>query len=126
MPVRSAGLLLYRVGGEAAGTPADGQLQVWIAHMGGPFWARKDARAWSIPKGEYTDQEDPLAAALREFGEEMGSPAPAAEYVLLEQLAISPQCGFSSTVEGNALTRDEQIAKLALVVETAQEVWGFA
>ncbi|MGY1662996.1 5-methyltetrahydropteroyltriglutamate--homocysteine S-methyltransferase [Geodermatophilus sp. SYSU D00705] len=50
----------------------------------------------------------------------------ASEFVPLEQLAISPQCGFSSTVEGNALTRDEQIAKLALVVETAQEVWGYA
>ncbi|WP_369141033.1 5-methyltetrahydropteroyltriglutamate--homocysteine S-methyltransferase [Modestobacter versicolor] len=48
----------------------------------------------------------------------------AARYVPLEQLALSPQCGFSSTVEGNALTRDQQIAKLALVVETAQEVWG--
>lgn len=48
----------------------------------------------------------------------------AARYVPLEQLALSPQCGFSSTVEGNALTRDEQIAKLALVVETAAEVWG--
>ncbi len=48
----------------------------------------------------------------------------AARYVPLEQLALSPQCGFSSTVEGNALTRDEQVAKLALVVETAQEVWG--
>jgi 5-methyltetrahydropteroyltriglutamate--homocysteine methyltransferase len=50
----------------------------------------------------------------------------AARFVPLDQLAISPQCGFSSTVEGNALTRDEQIAKLALVVETAQEVWGYA
>ena len=48
----------------------------------------------------------------------------AARYVPLDQLALSPQCGFSSTVEGNALTRDEQIAKLALVVETAAEVWG--
>src|SRR3954465_7002506 len=48
----------------------------------------------------------------------------AAEYVPMEQLALSPQCGFSSTVEGNSLTREEQIAKLALVVETAQEVWG--
>ncbi|MGY1841986.1 5-methyltetrahydropteroyltriglutamate--homocysteine S-methyltransferase [Modestobacter sp. SYSU DS0875] len=48
----------------------------------------------------------------------------AARFVPLEQLALSPQCGFSSTVEGNALTRDDQIAKLALVVETAQEVWG--
>ena len=50
----------------------------------------------------------------------------AARYVPLEQLALSPQCGFSSTVEGNALTRDEQVAKLGLVVETAQEVWGYA
>jgi predicted NUDIX family NTP pyrophosphohydrolase len=51
--------------------------------MGGPFWARKDARAWSIPKGEYLDGEDPLAAAHREFAEEMGTPAPSAEYLLL-------------------------------------------
>jgi 5-methyltetrahydropteroyltriglutamate--homocysteine methyltransferase len=48
----------------------------------------------------------------------------AAKYVPLEQLCLSPQCGFSSTVEGNSLTRDEQIAKLALIVETAAEVWG--
>ena len=48
----------------------------------------------------------------------------AARYVPLEQLCLSPQCGFSSTVEGNALTRDEQIAKLALIVEVATEVWG--
>jgi methionine synthase II (cobalamin-independent) len=50
----------------------------------------------------------------------------AARYVPMDQLALSPQCGFSSTVEGNALTRDDQIAKLDLVVETAQEVWGQA
>jgi 5-methyltetrahydropteroyltriglutamate--homocysteine methyltransferase len=48
----------------------------------------------------------------------------AARYVPIEQLCLSPQCGFSSTVEGNELTRDEQIAKLALVVETASEIWG--
>ena len=48
----------------------------------------------------------------------------AAKYVPLEQLCLSPQCGFSSTVDGNALTRDEQIAKLRLVVETAHEIWG--
>jgi 5-methyltetrahydropteroyltriglutamate--homocysteine methyltransferase len=48
----------------------------------------------------------------------------AARFVPLEQLALSGQCGFSSTVEGNALTRDEQIAKLALIVETAADVWG--
>src|SRR5207237_527239 len=48
----------------------------------------------------------------------------AARYVPLEQLCLSPQCGFSSTVDGNALTRDEEIAKLRLVVETAREIWG--
>lgn len=89
MPVRSAGILLYRMGatpGPATGQQPGGipgvsaEMQVWIAHMGGPFWARKDAHAWSIPKGEYTEDEDPLAAAIREFAEEMGTPAPAADY----------------------------------------------
>lgn len=73
MTVRSAGLLLYRWGTAS-------QLEVWIAHMGGPFWARKDAAAWSIPKGEYTEHEDPLAAARREFAEEIGTAPPAADY----------------------------------------------
>ena len=49
----------------------------------------------------------------------------ASKFVPIEQLCLSPQCGFSSTVEGNALTRDEQIAKLALIVEVAQDVWGY-
>jgi len=75
MPKTSAALLLFRHG-------TDG-LEVLIAHMGGPFWARKDAGAWSIPKGEYTDDEDPLAAARREFAEEMGSPPPSGEPVAL-------------------------------------------
>ena len=73
MTIRSAGILLYRR------SPA-GHLEVWIAHMGGPFWAGKDARAWSIPKGIYLDSEDPMVAALREFAEEMGIPAPQADY----------------------------------------------
>lgn len=84
MPVRSAGILLYRQDQPArVGPGAQDRLQVWIAHMGGPFWARKDAHAWSIPKGEYADGEDPLAAALREFAEEMGTAAPGVEYRLL-------------------------------------------
>lgn len=71
----SAGILLYR---RAPG------LEVFLAHMGGPFWARKDAAAWSIPKGLYVPgEEDPLAAALREFAEEVGAPAPRADYALL-------------------------------------------
>ena len=64
----SAGLLLYRRSG--------GELEVLLGHMGGPFWATKDAAAWSIPKGEYSGDEDPRAAALREFAEELGSPPP--------------------------------------------------
>ncbi|GAA4025499.1 NUDIX domain-containing protein [Arthrobacter methylotrophus] len=59
------------------------ELEVWIAHMGGPFWARKDERAWSIPKGEYLEDEDPLVAAKREFAEEMGVAAPAVGYLEL-------------------------------------------
>ncbi|MDQ0261633.1 NUDIX domain-containing protein [Sinomonas atrocyanea] len=78
MPMKSAGILLYR---RPAGYP-DG-LEVWIAHMGGPFWARKDEHGWSLPKGLCEGGEDPLAAARREFAEEMGSPPPAADYVHL-------------------------------------------
>jgi predicted NUDIX family NTP pyrophosphohydrolase len=66
MPRISAGLLLFR------DTPTG--RQVLLAHPGGPLWAKKDAGAWTIPKGEIDDGEDPLAAARREFEEEMGQP----------------------------------------------------
>lgn len=69
MPRLSAGILLYRITDDAV-------FEVWLAHMGGPFWARKDAGAWTIPKGEYDEGEDPIAVAVREFGEEMGVPVP--------------------------------------------------
>ncbi len=69
MAVRSAGLLLHRM---APG----GVVEVLIAHPGGPFWARRDAGAWSIPKGEYDPEEDPLDAAYREFREEVGLAVP--------------------------------------------------
>jgi predicted NUDIX family NTP pyrophosphohydrolase len=62
MPKTSAGLLLYRL--------RDGALEVFLVHPGGPFWARKDDGAWSIPKGEFEPPEDPLHAAQREFTEE--------------------------------------------------------
>jgi predicted NUDIX family NTP pyrophosphohydrolase len=55
-------------------------LEVLLAHMGGPFWARKDEAAWSIPKGEYEPGEDPFAAAKREFEEELGSAPPLVAY----------------------------------------------
>ena len=68
MPKRSAGLLVYRF--------RDGVVEVLIGHPGGPFWARKDDGAWSIPKGEYAEHEDPWAAAQREFYEEIGLAPP--------------------------------------------------
>jgi predicted NUDIX family NTP pyrophosphohydrolase len=61
---RSAGLLLYR--------RRKGGLEAFLAHPGGPFWAKKDAGAWTIPKGEFEPGEEPLAAAKREFEEETG------------------------------------------------------
>ncbi|MDQ1556299.1 MAG: hypothetical protein QOI02_1301 [Actinomycetota bacterium] len=78
--VRSSGILLYRFAGDKRGA---GALEVFIAHMGGPFWSRKDDHAWSIPKGEYDDTEDVFAVAHREFLEEIGVSAPDAEYVRL-------------------------------------------
>jgi predicted NUDIX family NTP pyrophosphohydrolase len=64
MPKMSAGLLLYR--------KVDGAIEVFLVHPGGPFWAKKDDGAWSIPKGEFNADEDPLEAAKREFQEETG------------------------------------------------------
>jgi predicted NUDIX family NTP pyrophosphohydrolase len=64
----SAGLLLYRT--------RDGIREVLLAHPGGPFWARRDDGAWSIPKGEVDEGEDPYAAARREFAEELGAVPP--------------------------------------------------
>jgi len=64
MPKNSAGLLIYRF--------RDGELEVFLVHPGGPFWAKKDLGAWSIPKGEFEPGEDPLQTARREFQEETG------------------------------------------------------
>lgn len=68
MPKLSAGLLVYRV--------RNGMVEVLIGHPGGPFWARKDDGAWSIPKGEYAQGEDAWEVAQREFAEEVGLPTP--------------------------------------------------
>jgi predicted NUDIX family NTP pyrophosphohydrolase len=68
MPKLSAGLLVYR--------RRSGALEVLLVHPGGPYWARRDDGAWSIPKGEYEPGEEPLGVALREFGEELGADPP--------------------------------------------------
>jgi len=74
MAITSAGILLYRRSKE---------VEIFAGHMGGPFWAKKTEQSWSIPKGLYTEEEEPLAAALREFTEEIGTEPPAANYSLL-------------------------------------------
>ena len=93
MPKRSAGLLMYR--------RLTSELEVFLVHPGGPFWARKDKGAWTIPKGEYEQDEDPLAAARREFEEETGF-HPAGEF--LDLGAIKQKSGKLVTAwafEGN-------------------------
>jgi predicted NUDIX family NTP pyrophosphohydrolase len=78
MAKRSAGLLMYRRAPETGGAG----IELFLAHPGGPFWATKDDGAWTIPKGEIDDGEDALAAARREFAEEIGT-TPAGEAIAL-------------------------------------------
>jgi predicted NUDIX family NTP pyrophosphohydrolase len=82
MPKQSAGLLMYR--------RLDSVIEVFLVHPGGPFWAKKDSGAWSIPKGEFEEGEDALDAARREFHEETGFTA---EGVFLELVAIKQAGG---------------------------------
>jgi predicted NUDIX family NTP pyrophosphohydrolase len=85
---RSAGILLYRRTG--------GGVEVLLGHMGGPFWQRKDAGAWSVPKGEYGPDEEPVAAARREFQEELGLPVPGGDDAELVELGTARQSGGKS------------------------------
>jgi predicted NUDIX family NTP pyrophosphohydrolase len=78
---RSAGIVLYRKSAEG--------VEVLLGHMGGPFWARKDAGGWSIPKGELEQDEDAASAARREFQEELGLPVPDGELVELGEVKQS-------------------------------------
>src|SRR2546429_4137948 len=78
---KSAGLLLYR--------KTNRGLEVLLVHPGGPFWAKKDNGAWSIPKGEYSESEAPLAAAKREFVEELGLDVPEIEWEELDAVKYS-------------------------------------
>jgi predicted NUDIX family NTP pyrophosphohydrolase len=75
---RSAGILLYRRAGDG--------LEVLLVHPGGPFWAKRDAGAWSVPKGEYEGGEDPLTAARREFEEELGTGVPDGDAIDLGEI----------------------------------------
>ncbi|GAA4532471.1 NUDIX domain-containing protein [Amycolatopsis samaneae] len=90
---RSAGILLHR--------RRDGEVEVLLGHMGGPFWAKKDAAAWSLPKGELDPDEAPGAAARREFTEELGLPAPEGEYRELGEVRQSGKVVTAWAVEGD-------------------------
>ncbi len=81
MPSPSAGLLIYR--------QRPGRVEVFLVHPGGPYWAKKDLGAWSIPKGEHAPDEDPLEAARREFCEETGLQLPAGEFTPLEPVRLA-------------------------------------
>lgn len=133
MTVRSAGILLYR-------RETAGRLAVWIAHMGGPFWERKAVRSWSVPKGEYLAGEDPLAAARREFTEEIGTPPPPVDYfplgefrqpsgkiitVFAAESDFEPECIASNTFalewpKGSGILRDFPEVDDARWVPTAE------
>lgn len=94
----SAGIVLYRWRG--------GELEVFLVHPGGPFWMKKDAGAWSIPKGEYEPVDDAFAAALREFEEETGSPCPKGEAHFLDTVKLSSGKVISAwAIEGDCDAR---------------------
>jgi predicted NUDIX family NTP pyrophosphohydrolase len=94
MAKRSAGILMYRRG--AAG------IELLLVHPGGPFWAKKDRGAWSIPKGEYDAEEKPLACAIREFAEELGSAPPETAYLELGELVQPSRKAIAAfAVEGD-------------------------
>ncbi len=93
MPKLSAGILLYRIQNK--------HLKVLLVHPGGPFWAKKDLGSWSVPKGEYTDNEEPLVAAKREFQEETGFQPPASKLIELGEVAYSNKKLIVWALEGD-------------------------
>lgn len=90
---QSAGILVYR--------RTNGGVEVLLGHPGGPFWAKKDKGAWSIPKGETEDAENRLEAAKREFKEEMGHNPPDGEYIYLESIERPGKVIYVWAVEGD-------------------------
>lgn len=97
---RSAGILLYRHGSDAT-ADSTAEPEVLIGHMGGPFWARKDEAAWSIPKGEYSSDEEPEVAARREFREELGVDPPDGPLLPLGEVRQSGKIVVVWALEGD-------------------------
>lgn len=117
MPKLSAGLLLYRTLGL--------EPELLLVHPGGPFWARKDAGAWSIPKGEYLTGEDPRTAAAREFTEETGWPVPALPYL---DLGTAVQAGgkvvtaFAAAGDADPVTLRSNMVEIAWPPRSAERL----
>jgi predicted NUDIX family NTP pyrophosphohydrolase len=99
MTTQSAGVLLHRAGPSG--------VEVLLGHMGGPFWARKDEHAWSMPKGECEPGEDPRAAAAREFVEELGLPLPDGPLVELGTVR-----GSGKRITAYALAADLDVTRI--------------
>jgi predicted NUDIX family NTP pyrophosphohydrolase len=108
VPASSAGLLLHRTG-------PTGATEVLLVHPGGPFWARRDHGAWSIPKGEHAPDEDPLAAAEREFEEELGvRPPPGPRRALGEVRQRGGKLVRAWAVEGDVAPRLERCSTVEI------------
>ncbi|HVS70677.1 MAG TPA: NUDIX domain-containing protein [Phycisphaerae bacterium] len=93
MARQSAGILLYRRGVERGAGVGGSALEVLLVHPGGPFWKNKDAGAWTIPKGEVGEGEDPRSCAVREFAEELGTGLEAVAEGELRELPVVKQKG---------------------------------
>ena len=89
----SAGILAYR--------RSNNSVEVLLVHPGGPFWAKKDLKAWSLPKGEFSEDEEPLQAAKREFGEELGLKAPEGTYFDIGTIKIPSKIIYGWAVESD-------------------------
>ena len=127
-PAASAGIVLWRrVGGDRITLDHEFEvgrdIEILLVHPGGPFWARKDEHAWSIPKGEFNpDDEDPRAAAQREFEEELGQPVPSGSAIELRPFQAGRKRLYPFAIEGDsaqatAATRNIRINTRRLPVD---------
>jgi predicted NUDIX family NTP pyrophosphohydrolase len=113
LPKHSAGLLVFR--------PVDEGIEVLAVHPGGPFWAKKDDGAWSIPKGEIDNEsEEPYLAARREFEEELGQPAPDAEPIDLGEVR---QAGGKIVKAWGLLAGEDEVDPDAINSNTVELEW---
>lgn len=100
MKRHSAGIIVYRT--------KNGEPEVLLAHMGAPWWAKKDIGAWTIPKGEVEESEDPFQTAKREFGEELGLPLPDGQFIELGSI----EQNNNKTVTAWAVAADMDVSEI--------------